>query len=101
MPTRVYTTSEVCAMLRCDPSTLSRYVKAGYLVRVMRGKYTITSVERLLEEGVPCQSDEPRAKDRSGTTKPQSNGVGASRTKAKNTLYPPLIGRGRAKNAID
>jgi hypothetical protein len=85
---QVYTTAEVCEIFRCSRTTIMRYVNAGYLVRPMRGRYTVASVEKLLAEGLP-DLDKQHAPD--------------PRRPARASLpsYPRLTALGPGKNKID
>ena len=46
---RVYTTAEVCEMFKIGRNRITSLVKSGRLVRVMHGRYTVESVEALME----------------------------------------------------
>lgn len=50
---QVYTTAEVCAILKCSRSTVYTLAQKGRITQVLRGRYTIASVERFLTEGTP------------------------------------------------
>ena len=51
---KVYTATDVCEILKISRVTIGRLVEEGRLVRVMRGRYTIASVEALLEGKNHC-----------------------------------------------
>jgi hypothetical protein len=104
---KVYTTSEVCAILRCVRTTVNSMIAARVLKSPMRGRVTVASVDAFLEDGRPWQeiAAEKHAaapvKAPSGKTPKRSSGAGASGGMEKITQFPIVTGRGRGKNVID
>jgi hypothetical protein len=101
---KVYTVSEVCAILRCSRASVNAMIKARALKSPMRGRVTVASVDAFLDDGRPWQeiAAEKRAavpaKAPSGTTPKRTNGAGVSDGTAKITPSLTLIDRGQKLN---
>ena len=93
MTTEVYTTQEVCAILRCNRTTVYELAKAGYIRQILRGRFTIASVRALLDGGVPCpdvKRADPKAKAPTGTMKKPDNTDGAIKVKPSQIPIPSV-----------
>lgn len=98
---KVYTTEEVCAILRVSRATVNRHIRRKLLISPARGRITVASVEKLLERGASCQGERETTKGRNGRTKKTGAGGGASGGKEKTTTRRMRTDRGRAKNATN
>ncbi len=103
---KVYTIPEVQEILRCSRATVNAMIKSRVLNSPMRGRVTVSSVNKLLEEGeqwpqLAAKRAAQKATAPNGKTKAPDNGAGASEKTRK--LYMAYWKRKdrRARAAMD
>lgn len=100
---KVYTVPEVCDILRCSRATVNAMIKSRVLNSPMRGRVTVSSVNKLLEGDeqwpqLAAKLAAPKAMAPNGKTKALDNGAGASERTGKITPFRMLKDRGRKLN---